>query len=124
MKNLLAILAVVALSAGAAVAGDGNVPQSTLSSMGLSGLKSMTDTQGLNVRGMGAIASVSGSSFAVQVGLGGLATAQSDYFGLGFGVEVAGAEGASISQAHNTFLGTPIFGVNASTASGAVAFGQ
>jgi hypothetical protein len=123
MRTFAAVVAVLALVAAPALAGDGNVPRGTLSSMGLSGLKTMSDAQGLKVRGMGAIATVSGESSAIQAGVGGLAAATSDYFALGFGVGIAGAGGASNSQAHNTFLGTPILGVTASTASSAVAFG-
>jgi hypothetical protein len=127
MKNLLAILAVVAVSASAALAGDGNIPQSTLSSMGLSGLKTISDAQGLKVRGMGAIASVNGASFALMVDLANppsFATADSDYTATGFGASQAGAAGDSSSAASLFLFGTPTAGVAAQTASSAVAFGQ
>jgi hypothetical protein len=53
MKYVLPILALVALFAGQAMAGDGNVSQDMLAKMGLSGMQTMSDTQGSAVRGMG-----------------------------------------------------------------------
>jgi hypothetical protein len=54
MKYLLMTLAVVMMFAGPALAADhGNLSQSQLAKMGLSGMNSMSDTQGTAVRGSG-----------------------------------------------------------------------
>ncbi|MBN2579611.1 MAG: hypothetical protein JXB10_11525 [Pirellulales bacterium] len=53
MKYLLALLAVVALFAGQAVAADGNVSNDMLAKMGLSNMQTISDAQGTAVRGMG-----------------------------------------------------------------------
>jgi len=54
MKYLLMTLAVVMMFAGPALAADhGNLSQSQLAKMGLSGMNAMSDTQGTAVRGMG-----------------------------------------------------------------------
>ena len=58
-KFAIAALLACALVSPAA-AGEGNVSNRALSSMGLSGLKVMSDDQGMNVRGMG-YAAVSGT---------------------------------------------------------------
>jgi hypothetical protein len=73
---------------------------------------------------MGAIAFTSGASAAAQVGLAGVSSAGSNYTALGFGVNLAGAQGASVSEANFTILGTPVLGVNAGTASTSAAVGQ
>jgi opacity protein-like surface antigen len=51
MRNVLALVAVVALFAAPAFAGDGNVPQGTLSALGLGGMQVVSDAQGEQVRG-------------------------------------------------------------------------
>jgi hypothetical protein len=51
MKNVVALAVLLALVAVPAFAGDGNVPQATLSSLGLSDLEPMSDAQGMEVRG-------------------------------------------------------------------------
>ncbi len=61
MKYLLMTLAVVMMFAGPALAGDGNLSQSQLAKLGLSGMTVMSDTQGQAVRGMG---------FALAFGVG------------------------------------------------------
>lgn len=62
MKYLLMTLAIVMMFAGPALAADhGNLSQSQLAKMGLSGMTAMSDTQGQAVRGMG---------FAVAFGIG------------------------------------------------------
>ncbi len=54
MKYLLMTLAVVMMFAGPALAADhGNLSQSQLAKLGLSGMAVMSDTQGTAVRGMG-----------------------------------------------------------------------
>ena len=50
MRNAL-VLVVVVLLAAPALAGDGNVPQGTLSSLGLGDMQSVSDTEGMQVRG-------------------------------------------------------------------------
>lgn len=53
MKNVLSVLAVLAaFVAVPAMAGDGNVAQGDLSSLGLGQMQVMSDAQGLTVRGM------------------------------------------------------------------------
>jgi hypothetical protein len=126
MRTFAAVVAVLALVAAPALAGDGNVPRGTLSAMGLSGLKTLSDAQGLKVRGMGASATVNGSSFAIMFDLANppsFAFAQSDYTATGFGPTVAGASGDSTSTATLFLFATPTVGVGASTASNATAFG-
>ena len=53
MRSVVAALVVLLVVAAAPVfAEDGNVPQATLSSLGLGGMETMSDTQGMEVRGM------------------------------------------------------------------------
>ena len=54
MKNALSLVlaAVVVLGAIPAFAGDGNVPQATLSALGLGGMQAVSDAEGMQVRGM------------------------------------------------------------------------
>jgi opacity protein-like surface antigen len=52
MRHALALAVVVALCAAAALAGDGNVSQGTLSALGLGGMQTMSDAEGMQVRGM------------------------------------------------------------------------
>lgn len=62
MKTLVSALAVaLALTAGTALAGDGNVSKSQLADLGLAGMNVMSDAEGMQVRGMGFVR-VSGSS--------------------------------------------------------------
>lgn len=63
MKTLLALTSLVLISAGSAVAGEGQVADQTLAKMGLGGMQVMTDADGMNVRGM-AFVKVSGWSAA------------------------------------------------------------
>jgi hypothetical protein len=126
MRTFAAVVAVLALVAAPALAGDGNVPRGTLSSMGLSGLKTMSDAQGLKVRGMGARATVNGQSYAIMWDPdfpGSFAEAFSDYFADGFGPSEAGAAGMSTSTATLLQLNTATFSVGAQTASTATAYG-
>ena len=50
MRNAL-VLVVVVLLAAPALAGDGDVPQGTLSSLGLGDMQSVSDAEGMQVRG-------------------------------------------------------------------------
>jgi hypothetical protein len=63
MKMSLVVGAILmALVAVPALAGDGKVPQSVLQSLGLSGLQEMSDSDGMQVRGMSAEAFAFGAS--------------------------------------------------------------
>jgi hypothetical protein len=53
MRYVIAVLALVALLAVPAMAYDGNVSQTTLAKMGLSGMKTMSDADGALIRGSG-----------------------------------------------------------------------
>jgi hypothetical protein len=63
MKTLLALTSLVLITAGSAVAGEGQVADQTLAKMGLGGMQVMTDADGMNVRGM-AFVKVTGWSAA------------------------------------------------------------
>src|SRR4051812_23396033 len=78
MKSLLAIAAVLAFSAVPAFAADGYVSQNSLSKMGLSGMKSISEEKGMEIRGL-AIAVVGGHSTASVPG----ATSSNFYFASG-----------------------------------------
>ena len=68
MKSLLTLMVLVAaLVAVPAMAEDGNVSDSTLSSLGLGGMELLSDADGMSVRGM---ASYGASAGAVVSGLG------------------------------------------------------
>ena len=58
--SLVAVL--VCLLAAPALAGDGNVPQSTLRSLGLADMEIVSDAEGMQVRGMSGCARVMGVS--------------------------------------------------------------
>ena len=54
MKKMVALsfaLFVAVVLAGPALAGDGNVPQSTLNTLGLSGMETLSDAEGMEIRG-------------------------------------------------------------------------
>ncbi len=61
MKNALCITALLLMSAPA-MAGDGHVPNSTLSELGLGGMQTVTDAAGLEVRGLSLGAASGGTS--------------------------------------------------------------
>jgi hypothetical protein len=94
MKSLYALAAIVALSAAPAIAGEGQVSAKSLNNMGLAGLKTMNDAQGMTVRGL-SIAVVSGQSMAEIAGEGGDAASQNSYFAKGH----HSANGANLSAA-------------------------
>jgi hypothetical protein len=63
MRSVLALGVVLLLFAAPAFAGDGNVPQGTLSSLGLGGMQVVSDAQGMQVRGLASsFGSVTGTS--------------------------------------------------------------
>jgi hypothetical protein len=66
MKNGLAFSLglLLVLVAVAAFAGDGNVPQANLASLGLSGMQTASDAQGMQVRGMSSSAQATSLGFA------------------------------------------------------------
>jgi hypothetical protein len=53
MKLLIAFATVLCLSAVSAVAGDGQLSDQSLAKIGLGGMQVMSDTQGLEIRGLG-----------------------------------------------------------------------
>ncbi len=63
MRYVLAVLALVALFAVPAMAYDGNVSKAALEKMGLSAMKTITDSEGALIRGSG-FARAFGFSFA------------------------------------------------------------
>jgi len=85
---------VAAVCTGPALAADGLPSQATLKAMGLGDLHIMTDTEGLSVRGMGAIAY--GKSWAVVSGPGASAGSTNGYLSEGS----HSAEGDNLSFAH------------------------
>ncbi len=121
MNKLMLALAVVAMMACGAVAGE--VSQATLSDMGLAGMQSMSDQEGMAVRG--AFAFVGGFSFASTPG-----AAAGDAFlagDVGAGPDLA--LGASISHADSSVVNYGLFLIPVSGASytanawgGAIAF--
>jgi len=61
MRSVVAALVVLLVVAAAPVfAADGNVPDATLSSLGLGGMQVLSDAQGMQVRGMSSSANGSG----------------------------------------------------------------
>jgi hypothetical protein len=121
MKSLFALAAVIAFAAAPAFAGEGHVSHKSLSNMGLSGMKSMTDAQGMGVRGL-SIAVVTGDS---NVNLGHGNSADSQFFAAGGpGKGTHSAAGFSASSAsvdfdahHHSFSLT----ITTATAAGAIA---
>jgi hypothetical protein len=81
MKVLLGLAAVVAFSAASAMAGDGRLSDQSLAKMGLAGMHSMSDVQGLHIRGLSVI--VGGGSSASINGVGGHATSTNFYLASG-----------------------------------------
>ena len=62
----LAVILTSLLTASA-LAGDGNVPQSTLSVLGLAEMVTVSDEEGMQVRGMSGVAATKGRSFVTGV---------------------------------------------------------
>jgi hypothetical protein len=82
MKTLLSLASVLVLSPAPAMAGDGHVSSQSLAKMGLSGMHSMTDAQGSQIRGL-SIAVAAGGSIAFIGGEGGGAASVNTYFAAG-----------------------------------------
>lgn len=80
MRSVVAALVVLLVVAAPAFAGEGNVPQATLSSLGLGGMQVLSDAQGMQVRGMSSSANgsglllLSGSLFDPETGSNSLGT--------------------------------------------------
>jgi hypothetical protein len=94
MKSLYALAAVIAFSAAPAFAGEGHVSTNSLAKMGLAGMQTMNDAQGMNIRGL-SVAVVSGGSIATIHGEGGSASSFNTYFAAGH----KSAEGSNVSFA-------------------------
>jgi hypothetical protein len=94
MKTLLSVAALVVLAAAPAMAGDGRVSHQSLAKMGLSGMQTMSDAQGMSVRGT-SVAVVFGISHATISGEGGSASSTNGYFAAGH----HSASGANLSVA-------------------------
>jgi hypothetical protein len=77
MKSLLGMAAVVAFSVVPALAGEGRVSDQSLAKMGLSGMKAMSDVQGMQFRGLSV--EVGGFSSATISGVGGSASSVNFY---------------------------------------------
>ncbi len=82
MKTLLSLASVLVLSAAPAMAGDGHVSSQSLAKMGLSGMQTMTDAQGSQIRGL-SIAVAAGGSIAFLGVPGGGAASVNTYFAAG-----------------------------------------
>ncbi len=81
MKILLGLASVVAFSVVPALAGEGRVLDHSLAKMGLSGMKAMSDAQGMQFRGLSA--EVGGFSSATISGVGGSASSVNYYYASG-----------------------------------------
>ena len=95
MKFALALAAVLALVASPALAGDGNVSPSTLKSLGLGGMKVVSDTEGMKVRGMSSNAATGGTSFAAAFSASGIVFA----VGVDANTAASSAENAGLNAA-------------------------
>jgi hypothetical protein len=124
MKTLLSLASVLVLSAAPALAGDGHVSSQSLAKMGLSGMHSMTDAQGTQIRGL-SIAVVSGGSIAFIGGEGGGAASVNTYFAAGHksasGSNISYAVSGSVTLHENGTVSATVVGVAAGGASSAKA---
>jgi hypothetical protein len=68
MKTLFGAVSVIALCLSPVVAGEGNLSDQSLARMGLSGMKSLSDTQGMQLRGLSAQAGGFSSTTLIAVG--------------------------------------------------------
>jgi hypothetical protein len=121
MYKILLALAVVAVMASGVMAGE--VSQATLSDMGLSNMQSMSDQDGMAVRGAWAI--VGGFSFATTPGAG----SANAYTAGDLGAGPDFAVGASVSASQSSIVNTGLFGIPTSSTTitavaggGAIAF--
>lgn len=76
MKTLFGAVSVIALGLSPVVAGEGNLSNQTLARMGLAGMQSLSDAQGMQLRGLAAQAG--GWSSTTLVALNG-ATSSTNY---------------------------------------------
>jgi hypothetical protein len=76
MKILFGVVSVIALGLSPVVAGEGNLSNQSLARMGLGGMKSLSDAQGMQLRGLSAQAG--GWSSTTLVALNG-ATSSTNY---------------------------------------------
>jgi len=95
MKTLLTIASVLVLSASPAFAGEGQISKQSLAKMGLSGMQTMSDAQGMQIRGTAAIVIVSGKSTATVPG----ATSTNSYYATASGSGSHAASGDNFSVA-------------------------
>jgi hypothetical protein len=79
MKTLLGFASVLAFAVAPACAGEGHVSSQSLAKMGLSGMKTMSESQGMKIRGL-SIAIAGGGSVASINGVGGTAIGNNFYF--------------------------------------------
>ncbi len=93
MKVLLGLAAVVAFSATSAMAGEGRVSDQSLAKMGLANMKTMSDSQGMHIRGLSVL--VGGGSYATINGVGG--SSGSVNFYLADGKHSASGDNASVA---------------------------
>jgi hypothetical protein len=82
MKIVLCMASLVAFAVTPAFAGEGHVSNRSLSNMGLAGMKTLSDSQGMQVRGL-SIAIAGGGSFASINGVGGSAGTINFYLAAG-----------------------------------------
>jgi hypothetical protein len=113
MKVLLGLAAVVAFSAASAMAGEGRVPDHSLAKMGLAGMKTMSDTQGMHIRGL-SIAVVGGGSIASINGVGGSAVGVNYYYAAGSHSAV-GSNGTVAGDVTSTTYGSGYHSVTVTT---------
>ncbi len=122
MKSLLSLASVLVLSAAPALAGDGQVSSQSLAKMGLSGMHSMTDAQGTQIRGL-SVAVASGGSIAFIGGGGGGAASVNTYFAAGHhsasGNNVSFAADATVTVHQNGNVSATINAVAAGGSSSA-----
>jgi type V secretory pathway adhesin AidA len=95
MKSLFALASVLIFSAAPAFAGEGQVSHQSLSNMGLTGMKAMTDAQGMQVRGLSVAVAGGHSTANVNLGFGNNASSSNFYFAAG----KHSASGANLSAA-------------------------
>ena len=105
-KTLLAIATACLIPAATSFAADGRIPAHSLNNMGLAGMKSMTDNEGLTVRGMGS--TVGGFGVATVPGAAAVGTFYASGGKSASGFNVTGAVnnftyafGAGAARAHN-----------------------
>ena len=109
MKSVLTLVVALVFCAAPAFAADGNVPQGTLSALGLSGMQVMSDADGMQVRGKcSSFGMVKGTSLIV----GQLLTPDTKNFVIGSSVNEVDANAEStmsggileLCKSHEVFL--------------------